>query len=243
VFEQSVITPLRAKVNSKEWFPKGGATQQASNLWRDAFFGTVAHQSVADWNDFRATLDIHGHWLVEAAKAAGTESSRLAEMLDGMVVERIQTVPTLAGLNLTLNPPTPNLHARQFRMVTEPTERARTLTLFLGRVALEVRNFIEHGIEVPDEKGLLVRNEEMWQTKRDYVAKGKKGGNKSPQRVSLIEWIRRTATDQNWPRAPQLPAAVPAAASGLLLDAASLGRCLVLVSLLVAGSHAHLQLR
>jgi hypothetical protein len=159
-----------------------------------------------------------------------------------MVAERIRTSPALVGLELTLVPSTPNAHARQLRMVTEQSERARMLTLFLGRVALEIRNFIEHGIEEPEGQGLLIRNEDMWETKRDYIAKGKKGGNRRPRSVSLLEWIRLTARDQNWPRTAELPAVVLPAASGLILDTASLGRCLVLISLLVAGSQAHLDL-
>lgn len=242
VFEQSVITPLRAFVTSKAWIPKGGVTLQASNLWRDAFSGTVARQPVADWNDFRATLDIHGHWLVEAGKSPQGGLCRLCDLLDGMIAERIRTVPALTGIELSLFPSSPNAQAKQLLAVAEPSERARTLTMFLGRVALELRNFVEHGIEVPQEQALLIRNEDMWQSKRDYVRKGKKGGDRRSQSVSLLEWIKLTAADQNWSRQTALPATVPQAAAGLILDTDSLGRCLVLISLLVAGSQAHLRL-
>lgn len=243
IFEQSVITPLRAKVTSKVWVPKGGVTQQASNLWRDAFSGTVANQPITEWNDFRATLDIHGHWLVEAAKVSQAGPCRLSKLLDGIVAERIRTTPALAGFNISLAPSTPNAHARQLRAVAESTDEARTLTLFLGRVALEFRNVIEHGIELPMPQGLLIQNEDMWQSKRDYARKGKKGGDKRPESVSLLEWIRRTATDQDWSRKALLPATVPQAGTGVLLDTDSLGRCLVLISLLIAGAQTHLKLK
>jgi hypothetical protein len=224
------------------WIPKGGNTLQASNLWRDAFYSAFCNCPVVDWNDFRATLDIQGLWLIKAAKAAGSGACHLSSLLDEMVSNRIQTISAPGITELTLAPKTPGAHMRQLRIVAEPSDFARSLTLYLGKITLELRNFIEHGIEVPTERGLLIRNEDTWQSKREYVRKGKKGGDGRGKSVTLFEWIRQTASDQNWPQQAALPSSLPPAATGLILDTDSLSRCLVLISLLIAGSQAHLRL-
>ena len=108
LLEEEVIRPLRALVASNGWTPKGGKTFQASNLWREAFHDVaIARQVNGGWNDFQATLEIEGVWLIHASAHDRDGRCILAPIMDEILAAFLAHIPALAGLAVTLRPSQP----------------------------------------------------------------------------------------------------------------------------------------
>ena len=102
------------------------------------------------------------------------------------------------------------------------------MTLYLGKVALMLRNAVEHGTDRVRRDGLLVDTTHYWDQNR--------GGK------PILTWLTDTATQPqvSWRFATSLPATLPSAANEFLLTPDSLHRCLTLLSLVMHGAFSQL---
>ena len=193
-----------------------------------------------------ATLEVEGNWLNIASNRS--ESARdehfdlsehlyLSELLDGLIGELL-TSPPFDGIEITLTPATPAVHAMQLaKLDCAGSKESALLTMVLGKIALSLRNFMEHGLDEPSEDhGLLIDSSEYWSMERRLQLQGNAG-----KPCDVLSWLKKVAAHLKW--RGDLPASVPVAANTLLLDTASLRRCLVLMSLVLHGANRHLGLR
>jgi hypothetical protein len=208
----------------------------ASSVWDSAF--TKGSGPLGSDRDVSrvATLIAHHVWLNISGDSSNTVPRRLGlrELLDGLVRE-VSRERGFGGMNITLTPATPADHARQLEQLSKVGDlTAARMTFYLGKVALIIRNFIEHGHEYPENGCLNINNSEFWYTTRTplFPRKGR------PE--VLLTWLKREAKAVMWHGV--FPSKAPGAAEELLLDGTSLRKCLVLMSLVLHAAHRHLNL-
>ena len=219
----------------------------ASTLWTNAFCGQRADPrrdipqvdrlcSAATWPrgaDLRATLETEGNWLILAADRSLGEGNPLdlANLLDGLM-SRICTASEVRGVRVNLKPATPQEQARYSTVLANrQNSQAACMTLYLGKIALMLRNAIEHGSDRVTSMGLLVEFPGYWSEIRD-----------KRRREVVFDWDNRVARELNWPSKSAMPTKLPPRANEFLLTSASLHRCLVLLSLVLRAGLSHLGL-
>ncbi|MHB1424701.1 MAG: hypothetical protein ACYC3I_16145 [Gemmataceae bacterium] len=185
----------------------------------------------------KATLETEGNWLFYASAHDSTRATwpvnlvNLLDDLDGLfdlngLLPRMSSATEVNGFRVTLNPGTPEVHARQLAALADRSNRnAECMTLYLGKLALMLRNAIEHGTDEVVKEGLLIDASGYWN-----------------ERGGVLRWLRTNADQLSWKLRTQLPSALPDAANSFLLTPASLKRCLVLLSLVLRAGFSHLQL-
>jgi hypothetical protein len=209
---------------------RGVLGKGASSLWTNAFTDktTKLAQAALPTNaDKLATLESEGNWVLHSHSHATSNPIDLATLLDG-IVARMSSAGEVAGVSVNLQPPTPQVHARQLGALADSSSpEAACMTLYLGKVALMLRNAIEHGTDRVQGNGLLVDTTNYWE---DRAGK------------SVLDWLRDTATQTqvSWRSGPLLPATLPGAANAFVLTPTSLHRCLVLLSLVINAGLSHL---
>jgi hypothetical protein len=216
-----------------------GFVGSASELWSSAFAGQKANgrKGTKARNGLcrlalprdastLATLETEGNWLIIAkgrATGGSTGPLDLATLFDDLV-SRICIGSGVSHNWVTLNPASPTEHSVQlFRLADQSSPNAACLTLYLGRIALMLRNAIEHGTDRVAKEGLLMECPGYWEK------------DSNP-----FKWTKDKAYRLNWRFERDLPAAVPSGAKGFLLTPASLHRCLVLLSLVLHAGLNHL---
>lgn len=223
---------------------RGVGGNAASALWTNAFTGWrdaagVVHSGLSSASlptraDLLATLETEGNWLLYAAdhEASGrTGPIGLAALLDG-IVARMSSATEVAGVSINLQPPTPQEHARQLSALADRSNRnAACMTLYLGKVALMLRNAVEHGTDRVVRDGLLLETPGYWTEER---------GPRN-NRLPVFDWLRDAALRQaSWRSSTSLPTTLPGAANALLLTPGSLHRCVVLLTLVMHGGFSQL---
>jgi hypothetical protein len=156
-------------------------------------------------------------WLESAAasQSKGKSGCHLSEILE-VVIEKMCVKLGIPSSALTLVPGTPQHHAEQLAWISTGTIQAQKAVFFLGKFAIELRNFIEHGKDDPRDKFLEVTNPVAWNKRMGTL-------KKSAQQLKI-----------------HLPPHLAAASDILLLDAESLKRCLILMTLLLHGAETQL---
>jgi hypothetical protein len=210
-----------------------GFTGAASSLWAKAFTGAsrLCRALLPPRADWWATLEALGNWLLIASGhgGSGTAVLDLATLLDRILSE-ISSVAEVHGVSLTFSPVSPSVHAKQLTDLADwRNEKAACMTFYLGKVALQLRNAIEHGSDRVVAAGLRVDCPGIWA--------GAPG-------MSLSQLQQEARKRPQWRLESQLRhlSSIPPAANALLLTPASLQRCLVLISLVLHGARSHLQL-
>ena len=99
------------------------------------------------------------------------------------------------------------------------------MTLYLGKLALMLRNAIQHGTDRVVREGLLLETPGYWTEER-----------------RAFKWVRDNAKEVSWRSSGFLPDTVPSAANSFMLTPASLHRCLVLLSLVMRGAFSQLDI-
>ncbi len=215
-----------------------------SSLWTNAFTGwrdaVGAHPGLSSASllgqaGLLATLETEGNWLVHTADheaAGGNGPIYLAALLDG-ILARMSSAGEVTGVSVNLRPPTPQVHARQLAALADRSSaNAAYMTLYLGKIALMLRNATEHGIDRVVREGLLLEMPGYWTEER---------GPRN-NRLPVFDWLKATATQEHWRSRTLLPARLPSAANAFLLTPASLQRCVVLLSLVLHAAFSHLGL-
>jgi len=234
-----------------------GVGGEASSAWSWAFTGKIDDDTGKqtrrglstvqwpDWPDKLATLETEGNWILHAAdheNAQPTAPVDLAGLLDG-IMTRMASAEELAGVSVNLQRK-PHAHALQLGALADRNEKAACMTLYLGKIALMLRNAIEHGADEVVGAELLVKTPGYWKVLRGYKGKGEQGRYAKPKRIPIFEWHGKTASGVAWRSRDLLPKNehLPTAANEFLLTPASLHRCLVLMSLVLHGAFSHLDL-
>lgn len=218
-----------------------GTKGSSSRLWLNGFLDTRTdngkicpgplydHPQKSKLNDL-AILETNGNWLIVAAAHEALGEPRpmdLATILDG-IVENMSSAPELAGLSITLNPATPQMHAVQLdKLADRQAKNAACMTLYLGKLAFELRNYIEHGQDEVAGDFLVIDGTHFWEENRT--------GN--------YKWVMDSK--RSWRNRARLPCKGtnrPKSADAFLLSPASMHRCLVLLSLVLHGAMSHLEL-
>lgn len=211
---------------------RGVQGKAASALWTNAFTGSTGVGAIRSAS-LLATMETEGNWLLHAAdhEAAGrTDPVDLAALLDG-IVAGMSSAGEVAGVSVNLQPATPQEQARQLVAVADRSNQsAACMTLYLGKIALMLRNAVEHGSDRVVRGGLLLDTSGYWAEER----------GRPP--VTVFDWLRTTARQQSWRSKASLPTTLPNAASTFLLTPASLRRCLVLMALTMKAAFSHLRL-
>jgi hypothetical protein len=147
------------------------------------------------------------------------------------MLSAMSTATELSGVSVTLSPASPSAHARQLTDLTDKkNNNAACMTFYLGKIAIQLRNAIEHGTDrVVSEDNLIVDCPGTW------------AGNPGPSFPRLVQEAGRNPKWHDESRIRCLPG-VPPAANAILLTRASLKRCLVLLSLVLEAGFSHLQL-
>jgi hypothetical protein len=221
---------------------RGVSGNAPSTLWTNAFTGWsnagtkqpgLVSASLPGQAGLLATLETEGNWLIHAKnhEAAGaTGPIELANLLDG-IVTLMSSAPAVSGVSVTLHPATPQEHARQLAALADRSKHnAACMTLYLGKIALMLRNAVEHGTDRVGREGLLLETPGYW-TEERWLRKN---------RLPVFDWVRATATQVSWRSRASLPATLPGAANAFLLTPASLQRCLVLMSLVLHAGFSQL---
>ncbi len=224
---------------------KGIPGRGASAVWCAAFTGWqdkvgfhpgCASPALPLDQDDHASVEVEGHWLIEAHRreqAGDSGPLDLGSLLDGLV-GGLNGAPPVTGVSITLTPCDPSAHARQLAALSQAgNAAAATMTLYLGKVALALRNYIEHGHDEVCGDRLRIDGTHYWMTMR---------GPKS-----TYQWVRDEAASVTpaWRHTPLLAGMLPTPpvpANGLLLSAASLRRCLTLLTCVLQGGIGHLRL-
>jgi hypothetical protein len=221
-----------------------GFKGDASQLWTNGFLDSVqgplnTHPQKSSLSDL-ATLETEGNWLLHAADHKPATASDptapidLAALLDA-IVTRMSSASEVSGVSVSLDPATPQVHARQLAALADPSSHnAACMTLYLGKIALILRNAVEHGTARVVGEGLLLETRGYWVKGRFYKGEKKK--------IPNLEWDQKTKADLNWRPGASLPATLPIPAETFLLTPASLRRCLTLLSLVMRGAISHLHL-
>jgi hypothetical protein len=236
VLETEVISVLRASMVAGNWEPASGKSHQAASLWKDSFKAQeTSVKPLVSWPDREASLAVDATWLLHASEKQ--DSICLSDLL-ASTLQAFTQMAACGGVTLTLNPTSPQDHFISLDQISQNSDCSRSMTLCLGRLSIGLRNFVEHGVGEVCDRGILVRNDEFWETPRAYTTIKKPTSVNCPLRV----WIKKTATDLSYPDASKLPAKVPVSANQLLLTHDSLWKTLVMISLLLQGAKSHLRL-
>jgi hypothetical protein len=213
-----------------------------SALWNNSFMGwsdaaSVYHSGLASASlppqaGLCATLETEGNWLIHAAAPSSSASPiDLAALLDGIVM-RMSTAPDVAGVSVNLQPPTPQVHAQQLAALADATKhKAACMVLYLGKLALILRNAVEHGADRVTPQGLVIDTKHFWDEYRPRKSNDK-----------VLAWLHKTAVQVTWTSKTPLPLTLPSAANAFILTPASLHRCLVLLSLVIRGGFGQLRI-
>ena len=112
-----------------------------------------------------ATLEVEGGWL---------DISEMHEMAHRLALSILKGNPKRpgprmlaalqsSGMNITLTPDTPaRTCPRNSSLLVSVAKNAACFTLFLGKLALVFRNFIEHGRDYPEDHCLTIDSSEYW---------------------------------------------------------------------------------
>jgi hypothetical protein len=222
------------------------AAKGASGLWTVAFTGaqdeTRNHTVTKNYDPLtnatlqptwktdglKATLETEGNWVLHAQNHAGngTNPIGLARLLDD-IVKRITYAEEVRGLSIDLSPRDPQAHAEQLAALADCNNRnAACMTLYLGKIALMLRNAVEHGTDLVEGEVLRVDTPGYWKERR-----------------GVLDRLKEYAQDVSWRCNSSLPSDLPSVANSFVLTPASLKRCLVLLSLVLHGAFSHLGLR
>lgn len=229
---------------------RGVSGNAPSTLWTNAFTGRwnagtkqpgLASASLPAQAGLLATLETEGNWLVHAKnhEAGGaTGPIDLANLLDE-IVALMSSAPGVSGVSITLHPATPQEQARQLANLADRSNNAAAcMTLFLGKIALMLRNAVEHGTDEVRREGLLVDSPGYWTETRFSKEQNKY--------VPVFpDWLTEAAAKTGWLLTlgrPSLPPTLPSAANSFMLTPASLHRCLVLLSLVMRAAFSHLRI-
>lgn len=175
------------------------------------------------------SLEISGGWLVYSkdlnAKNPKPSSCCLAMLIEEFV-GRINKYFSGGSFQLATASLTPAGQAKQLDFLCQPSLSGRRCLQAMVNVIINLRNFIEHGIDEVDDSGLMITNSEFWQRligntwARKYLPKWREEAK-----------LPRDSTGQIDP---------PPLADKLLLTPVSLEYCLVLVSLVLQAGISHL---
>jgi hypothetical protein len=239
VVEQEVIRCLRRLATCGEWNPQGGTTLSAATLWKDAFVGSgLVSRPLENWNDFKASLTIQGSWLIEAN---GTNDAvSLANVLRRIFEQAVRDHQHLDEVGLIVKEQGVAGWGNFLEQLKSKSNANLAMVLFAGRIAFEIRNFIEHGIDVPSSNGVIVFNEEYWHGRREGRSRNKGKKSKRSKRHPLHEWIQLEAKEEQWEMADSIPKLLPSTSSRLYLDERSLMCCAKLVTVVIHGAMEHL---
>jgi hypothetical protein len=253
LLEYALVPDLKGRLKDKPLSEKAKQKLKgASGLWTAAFTGWKDEHSGSAFHregclspplsldrDLAASIEVEGHWLIEAQQQqnVGATSLDLADLLDCLVRD-ISTAPevkgtrSLDGKTLTLTPDNPAEQAQQLASLRDRgIATAACMTLFLGKIILSLRNYIEHGHDEVDGACLKIDGSHYWQQER--------------QGKPTYQWVLDTAapTAISWRNMRLLPTTPdpPAPVNALLLTPASLHRCLVLLALVLGAGRSHLQ--
>ena len=147
--------------------PEIGDQGKASQVFTDAFCrpnGSRFWAGLTSKDGILATLETEGNWLIFAEKetTAGAERLDLACLLDELI-EKIVDAHKANGITVTLKPASPREHAEQLRDVSKnPDEGAAKVSLSLGKIALMLRNAIEHGSDRVAGEALEINCSGYW---------------------------------------------------------------------------------
>ncbi len=229
--------------------PKIQVTGPASRVYSDAFCGNSnsgnrRNKGLTFQDGIRATLETEGNWLIIAGKqtAASVNTLDLAYMIDSLIAEII-SAPQVRAIRLTLDPASPSEQARQISLVSNNSRKdAALICLYLGKIALMLRNAIEHGFDQVAGDGLEVDCSGYWSEMRKLPAQ--QHHQAGPQYVPIFDWDKQCSCN-TWrsDHLLQQMNAVPQSARSLILTPESLKRCLVLLSLVLEGCKSHLGLK
>jgi hypothetical protein len=202
----------------------------ASAQWASAFDGKtrLCTADLPERVDRWGTLEVLGNWLLIGHFHAASGASGpldLAALLEG-IVSRVSLATEVSGVCVTLNPATPSVHAKQLADLANKRKEAACMTFYLGKVALELRNAIEHGLDSVVEGGLRVDCPGQWEGKGE---------------PKLVQLNREAEVAPPWRAFSQLKGlSLPSTANAILLTPASLQRCLMLLSLVMHAGFNHL---
>lgn len=235
--EAEVIHALRASMAAGDWEPPSGRSYQASGLWKDAFkTQETSNCPYGSWPDREASHAVDATWLSLAGKEL--DSVSLSELMDASL-QSFAEMEASTGIRLTFNPATPADHFISLQQISRDADCSRSMTLCLGRLSIGLRNFLEHGVGEVCDDGLLVKNDEFWETTRGYTHPADKKARQV--KLPLHQCVKKVATDSSYPDAADLPDELPISATRLLLTHDSLLRALVMNSLLFQGAKSHLR--
>jgi hypothetical protein len=167
--------------------------------------------------------------LIANSHGGRTAFVNLAVLLDG-ILSQMSTASEVSGVSVTFSPMTTSAHAKQLAdLADKQNDKAACMTFYLGKIALQLRNAIEHGIDRVESTDLIVDCPGTW------------AGNPGP---SVARLVQEAGQIPQWHCESQIRGfrQEPPAAKALLLTRASLKRCLVLLSLVLKAGFSHLQL-
>jgi hypothetical protein len=239
LLETEIVVPLRRKMIEKQWVPPSGKTMSASGIWKDAFKTQETAKSLYDdWPDQAASIAVDATWLRLAE--SNDEFVPLSDLFDA-VIDELHNIPANSELRISLAPASPQDHAESLATIASNGVSSQALTLCVGRLLFGLRNFVEHGIGEVSTNGLVLSNEEFWESNRQYSPPGARSGSRGSN-VTLFDWVNCVAADTKWPRRSELPNSLPKSASRLLLDEKSLIRTLSSVAIVLHGAFSHLHI-
>lgn len=198
----------------------------------------------------RATLETEGNWLIFAQQElerGNSDPLDLARTLDDVIAMILK--PAASGVTWTINLESRSAadHARHIRDLSQANKAARLISLYLGRLALMLRNAIEHGSDKVDGASLLIDYSGYWKEKREEKYLTNSSGYKHAIAKGVepvLAWDKDISSDVQWPSSALLSKIlkVPTGANNLRLTSGSLHRCMKLASLVLLSSDTHLHL-
>ncbi len=219
-----------------------GLTGSASSIWAAAFLRNSTHRrlrgaSLPPRADWWSTLEAIGNWLLIANPLSG-DILRLDTLLDDILsrmVDKNHGVNGVEGSSVTLDPPTPSVHANQLAELADPSnQKAACLTFYLGKLAIQLRNAIEHGIDHVVSEGLRVDCGGAWTEIPSLRLQNLKNEAADKKTKPPSQWrLEKELGNLKY---------VPDSAKALMLTPTSLKRCLVLLSLVLHAGLRQLQL-
>ncbi len=159
------------------------------------------------------------------------------------MVEAVSLSNEVNGLKIRLDPSQKDHSDLLVTLGDSAKVEAAWLTLYLGRIALGLRNAIEHSSERdPEQNGLAIDFPGYWSAERKHL--------RTNQKLPAFNWVTQVAADISWTpksslaagRGLVLPNSKPPGAESFLMTVESLKRCLVLISLVLTGCKSHLKL-
>jgi hypothetical protein len=215
-----------------------GLNGAASKLWTDGFTHSSrsASRLLPRNAGFLATLETEGAWLIvadEASRAGASQAMDLAQLLDELV-SRLSSAPEIDPETVVLAPGSPAEQASQAsRLARTGDAKSVCLALYLGKMAIMLRNAVEHGRDRVDRDRLVIDCRGYWEQERPEVM------TRDRNYLPIPDWNVDCAGKVGWRHAARLPAALPAQANSLVLTPASLARCLTLLSLVLQAGDRH----